>query len=137
MPQIKDWLKLLSFDFERGRFGWLCAVRAQQAWLARWQFMEKAGDHWWPVLGAIYMLTAVKRVRGIWKRKKRLRLAPAATTRTFLAGDVQSAVIEALQTLKHRRRVIVHTDSKYIQLAVSEWLPGSIRSGWKIAARNR
>ena len=53
----------------------LCAVGAAGAVAARWQFMEKAGDRWWPFLGAIYMLTAVKRVRmrligAVWKGKE-------------------------------------------------------------------
>ena len=102
LPRIKDWLKLLSFDVERGRFGCYVPSVRQERWLARWQFMEKAGDRWWPVLGAIYMLTAVKRVRGmrligaVWKGKEEpaRRLAPAATTRTFLTGESNSAVID-------------------------------------------
>jgi hypothetical protein len=27
--------------------------------------MDRTGDRWWPVLGAAYMLVAVKRVRGM------------------------------------------------------------------------
>jgi hypothetical protein len=27
--------------------------------------MEKAGDRWWPYLGAIYMVQAIKRVKGM------------------------------------------------------------------------
>ncbi|MBC8119585.1 MAG: class I SAM-dependent methyltransferase, partial [Burkholderiaceae bacterium] len=102
LPRIKDWLKLLSFDVERGRFGCYAPSVRQEQWLARWQFMEKAGDRWWPFLGAIYLLTAVKRVRGmrligaVWKGKEepaRL-LAPVATTRTFFTGEAHSAVID-------------------------------------------
>ena len=64
--------------------------------------MEKAGDRWWPVLGAVYMLTAVKRVRGmrlvgkVWKHsEERVRqLTPVATTRIALAtGEAHSAVV--------------------------------------------
>jgi len=103
LPRIKDWLKLLSFDVERGRFGCYVPSVRQERWLARWQFMEKAGDRWWPFLGAIYMLTAVKRVRGmrligaVWKGKEEptRQLAPAATMRTFLTSDSSSAVIDA------------------------------------------
>jgi SAM-dependent methyltransferase len=103
LPRIKDWLKLLSFDVARGRFGcYVPSVRSDR-WLARWRFMEKAGDRWWPLFGALYMLTAVKRVRGmrlvgaVWKRKEepKRRLAPAATTRAMLSTDAQTAVIEA------------------------------------------
>jgi hypothetical protein len=27
--------------------------------------MDRVGERWWPVLGAVYMLVAVKRVRGM------------------------------------------------------------------------
>lgn len=65
LPRIKDWLKLLSFEVNRGRFGcYLPWVRSDR-WLQRWRFMDRAGDRWWPVLGSIYMVTAVKRVRGM------------------------------------------------------------------------
>jgi hypothetical protein len=47
--------------------------------------MEKAGDRWWPIFGAVYMLQAVKRVRGMriigpaWKARKSPALVPAGT----------------------------------------------------------
>ena len=44
-----------------------------------------------------------------------------------------TAVIEALGSLKRRCRVIVHTDSQYVKLGVTEWLPTWIRRGWKTA----
>jgi ribonuclease HI len=44
-----------------------------------------------------------------------------------------TAVIEALRTLKKRCDVIVHTDSQYVKLGVTEWLPMWIRRGWKTA----
>ena len=44
------------------------------------------------------------------------------------------AVIEALASLKRRCRVVVHTDSQYVKLGVTEWLPMWVRRGWKTAA---
>ena len=85
LPRLKDWLKLLSFEVNRGRFGcYVPAVRTQR-WLTRFRFLEKAGDRWWPVLGSVYALTAVKRVRGMrligpgqWRRDdRRSVLVPA------------------------------------------------------------
>jgi SAM-dependent methyltransferase len=102
LPRIKDWLKLLSFDVERGRFGCYAPPVRQAKWLTRWRFMERAGDRWWPVLGAVYLMTAVKRVRGmrligaVWKRKEEpaRRLAPAASTiNMFITGEAASAVV--------------------------------------------
>jgi len=65
LPRLKDWLKLLSFEVHRGRFGCYAPPVRSDAWIGRWAFMEKAGDRWWPVLGSVYTLTAVKRVRGM------------------------------------------------------------------------
>ena len=99
LPRIKDWLKLLSFEANRGHFGCYAPWAGSDRWLARWSFLEKAGDRWWPVLGSVYMLTAVKRVRGmrligpVWKRKeereRRVALAPAATPRATDAFTVR------------------------------------------------
>ncbi|WP_244846891.1 class I SAM-dependent methyltransferase [Caballeronia sp. SL2Y3] len=78
--RIKDWIKLLGFDLERGRFGCYRPPLLTDKWLQRYEFMEPAGDRWWPIFGAAYMITAVKRVRGmrlIGPRKlKKPALAP-------------------------------------------------------------
>jgi len=97
LPRIKDWLKLLSFETNRGRFGCYAPWAGSERWLARWAFMEKAGDRWWPVFGSVYLLSAVKRVRGmrvigpVRKRKeeRRVALAPATTPRTPVAFTVR------------------------------------------------
>jgi ribonuclease HI len=46
-----------------------------------------------------------------------------------------TAVIEALASLKRRCRVVLHTDSQYVQLGITEWLPNWVRRGWKTADR--
>jgi SAM-dependent methyltransferase len=63
--RLKDWLKLLGFEIIRGRFGCYAPPNRTDRWLQRTAFMDKAGDRWWPIFGAIYSLTAVKRVRAI------------------------------------------------------------------------
>lgn len=63
--RLRDWLRLLSFHIERGRFGCYRPPLGTQRWLDRFAWMEPAGDRWWPVLGAVYYLVAVKRVRGM------------------------------------------------------------------------
>jgi SAM-dependent methyltransferase len=63
--RLRDWLRLLSFEVERGRFGCWRPPFASQRWLGRFGWMENAGDRWWPVFGALYLLVAVKRVRGM------------------------------------------------------------------------
>jgi len=86
VARLKDWFKLLSLDIDRGRFGCYAPPCGSEAWLKRWQFMEKAGDRWWAVLGAVYVVSAVKRVPGMrlvgpaWKQARHRRRARAAAT---------------------------------------------------------
>ncbi|MBX3619990.1 MAG: methyltransferase domain-containing protein [Rhizobacter sp.] len=63
--RLRDWLRLLSFDIEEGRFGCYRPPLVSEPWLSRFEWMERTGGRWWPVLGAVYMLVAVKRVRGM------------------------------------------------------------------------
>lgn len=63
--RLRDWLRLLSFEVEAGRFGCYRPPLLSQKWLARLEWMEQAGDRWWPVFGAVYFVVAVKRVRGM------------------------------------------------------------------------
>ncbi|MHB0921120.1 MAG: type 11 methyltransferase [Thiomonas sp. 13-66-29] len=63
--RVRDWLRLLSFEVTAGRYGCYRPAACTQVWLDRWRFMEKAGDRWWPMLGAAYVLVATKRVRSM------------------------------------------------------------------------
>jgi len=63
--RLRDWLHLLSFEVEGGRFGCYRPPFTSARWLSRWGWLERAGDRWWPVLGAVYSVVAVKRVRGM------------------------------------------------------------------------
>jgi SAM-dependent methyltransferase len=63
--RLRDWLRLLSFEVEAGRFGCYRPPVASSRWLARYDWMERAGERWWPVFGAVYFVVAVKRVRGM------------------------------------------------------------------------
>jgi len=103
LPRIKDWLKLLSFEVNRGRFGCYAPWVRTDKWLARWAFLEKVGDRWWPVLGSLYLLTAIKRVRGmrlvgaIKKRKaeRKVVLAPAASRTLLRTGESETVIVVA------------------------------------------
>jgi SAM-dependent methyltransferase len=65
VPRLKDWLKLLNMEVNRGHFGCYAPPCNTDQWLNRFAFMEKAGDRWWPYLGATYIIQAIKRVSGI------------------------------------------------------------------------
>ncbi|MBL0089022.1 MAG: class I SAM-dependent methyltransferase [Ideonella sp.] len=63
--RLRDWLKLLSCEVEISRFGCWRPPLNRQRWLDSWGWMDRAGERWWPVLGAVYFVVAVKRVRGM------------------------------------------------------------------------
>lgn len=63
--RLRDWLRLLSFEVEAGRFGCYRPPVASMRWLSRFGWVEKVGDRWWPVFGAVYFVVAVKCVRGM------------------------------------------------------------------------
>ena len=45
------------------------------------------------------------------------------------------AVIRALEALKRRCTVQLHTDSKYVQQGISEWIHGWKKNGWRTSAK--
>lgn len=79
--RLRDWLKLLSFEVEAARFGVYRPPLRTEAWLQRWQWIEPIGARWWPVLGAVYFIQAIKRVHGMrmigLAKHKRLAAKPA------------------------------------------------------------
>ncbi len=46
-----------------------------------------------------------------------------------------TAVIEALNSLKHPCRIHLYTDSQYVMKGFNEWIPGWIARGWKNASK--
>jgi SAM-dependent methyltransferase len=85
--RLRDWLRLLSFEVEVGRFGCYRPPFKSPRWLARFGWVERLGDRWWPVFGAVYLLVAVKRVRGmrlvglVREQRARPKAAPAVVAR--------------------------------------------------------
>lgn len=82
--RLRDWLRLLGFEVEVGRFGCYRPGFSSEKWLQRFEWMDRAGARWWPILGSVYFLVAVKRVRGMtllspaWKASRALANAPVS-----------------------------------------------------------
>lgn len=82
--RLRDWLRLLSFEVESGQFGCYRPAVNSRASLVRFSWMDKVGERWWPIFGALYFLVAVKRVRGMrllepsWKAQKTTASTPVA-----------------------------------------------------------
>ncbi len=68
-------------------------------------------------------------------------LRSGGKTRELFGGEAHTtnnrmeltAVIRALEALKRRCRVRLHTDSKYVQQGISEWIHAWKKRGWKTA----
>jgi SAM-dependent methyltransferase len=79
--RLRDWLRLLGFELEAGRFGCYRPPCRSERWLHRFAWVDPIGDRWWPVFGATYFLCAVKRVRGMrllgLARRERRLVRPA------------------------------------------------------------
>ena len=77
---------------------------AQEKWLKRFEFFEKAGDRWWPIAGGVYFLRATKRLPGMrvitpsWKRRVRKKaLVPVAPhAREYADAIEKSTDVSAL-----------------------------------------
>lgn len=98
--RLRDWLRLLSFEVEMGRFGCWRPPLKSEAWLQRFAWMDDVGDRWWPVLGSVYFLVAVKRVRG-------MRLVGLARHERRKAAAAPAVVANRHQ--RHRERADMET----------------------------
>ncbi len=84
--RLRDWLSLLSFEQNGGKFGCYAPPFRSAKWLERWKFMEKAGERWWPIAGGAYVIRAIKRTVGMrlvtppWRERRTSAkaLAPVA-----------------------------------------------------------
>jgi hypothetical protein len=100
LPRLKDWLKLLSFEIELGHFGCYVPPLRSQKWLDRFAFAEAAGNRWWPVCGAVYVVSAVKRVAGMrlitprWKSAAPLRKGARQTAGATLQQKASSKSLD-------------------------------------------
>ena len=76
LVRIKDWLQLLGLEPASGQLACYIPPCETEKWQRRFRFMEPTGDRWWGVAGGVYMLEAIKRVKGMrliapaWSDKK-------------------------------------------------------------------
>ncbi|MRD71773.1 methyltransferase domain-containing protein [Rhodocyclus tenuis] len=93
LVRLKDWLKLLGFELDRGAFGCYAPPFNDVDWLRRSHFMEAAGDRWWGFAGGVYLLRAIKRVHGMrlimpaWNPRRVPRKAASAVARKEIHHD--------------------------------------------------
>jgi hypothetical protein len=78
--RLGDWLDLLGFQLEV-REWLLCRPPLRSAYHDRLEGLEQTGARWWPMLGGVYVIRAVKRVSLSTPIRQRWKLHPA-----FLPG---------------------------------------------------
>jgi ribonuclease HI len=66
----------------------------------------------------------------VGKAEREISGAASATTNNRME---LTAAAEALEALKHPCRVILHTDSQYLQLGITTWRAGWVRRKWRTA----
>ena len=80
--RVKDWLQLLNYSLDRGHFGCYKFPLHGQSAMTRMDFLESMGNRWWPIFGAVFLVSAIKRHQGM-----------------RLIGQVQSVRIPAISQL--------------------------------------
>lgn len=82
--RLRDWLRLLGLEVEAVHFGCYRPALTNEILLQRLRWMDALGARWWPILGALYFIVAVKRVRGMtllspaWKSVRVAAAAPVS-----------------------------------------------------------
>lgn len=73
--RVKDWLKLLGFELVHGKMIYYRPPLGNEVFMDRLHFLDKIGDRWWPMVGAVYFVVAQKRVaamtplRPVWRTR--------------------------------------------------------------------
>jgi SAM-dependent methyltransferase len=76
IARLKDWFALLGLEAHAGAFGCYRPALGQERWLRRLAFLDAAGDRWWPIAGAVYVIQGIKRQQGmrlitpVWQDRK-------------------------------------------------------------------
>ncbi|HSH72983.1 MAG TPA: methyltransferase domain-containing protein [Methylophilaceae bacterium] len=90
--RVKDWLALLGFEMVTSQMTCYSPPLSKAAWLQRFQFMDKVGGRWWPMMGGVYFIVAKKKVVGMrlirpnWNKAK---FKPSLVATPSQKGDCQ------------------------------------------------
>jgi SAM-dependent methyltransferase len=91
LTRVKDWLSLLDFEIIHGQMLYYRPPLKSENAMDRLHFLDMMGDRWWPLMAAVYLVVAKKRVVGVtpmpleWKQRK---IAGAVATEPAARGMV-------------------------------------------------
>lgn len=101
--RIKDWLKLLQFEVTHGSMMYYRPPFQNPLALDRSYVMDKVGDRWWPMMGAVYVLVAKKRLEGMTPIRTRWKLRVLTGNRNGVAEPATRG-IAAREKIRRLRR---------------------------------
>lgn len=103
LARIKDWLSLLNFELTHGQMLFYRPPFGSEGVLQRMRFLDKMGDRWWPLMAAVYLVVAKKRVVGMtpmpleWKTRRVVgRMATQSATSRGIVIPFQQRRIKPL-----------------------------------------
>jgi SAM-dependent methyltransferase len=91
--RVRDWLSFMGMEVQTQRYGMYSWPVVSTSWLERLNWMEGVGSRWWPMLGALYFVVAIKKVRGVrllgpaWRPHRRPLLKPSAVAAPLRMPD--------------------------------------------------
>jgi len=106
LSRVKDWFALLDFEFTQGKMLYYRPPIQHDGFRDRLRFLEPAGDRWWPLTAAVYLVVAKKRVIGVtplplkWKDK-------AAVNATGAVAPARYSAIRRKRLRASHLRVVV------------------------------
>ena len=93
--RVQDWMRLLGLEILGGKMMFYQPPVSAPGLLRKSDFLEKAGDRWWPLLGGVYLLVARKKRLGFTGAKQRMArhrpfsidaMAPTIPRQTKIGG---------------------------------------------------
>lgn len=87
LGRLKDWCRVLGMTPDGGAAALYRPVVSKPRWWGKLAWLEAAGARWWPGLGAIYLLSAVKRREGMRMMKAHWRQRRASASSQVVVGS--------------------------------------------------
>lgn len=103
--RLRDWLTLLGFEIELCTFGCHLPAMSSEKGFERFLWLQRSGQRLWPVLGAVYLVVAHKRVAAT-----RL-ISPAWKKKHIGLGRPSTAPASAAQNTRKQNRTDPHSPS--------------------------
>ncbi len=100
LRRMKDWLRLMHFEICNGSMAYYRPPLTKQSSLDRLYHLDKMGNRWWPMMGAVYFLVAKKKLEGMMPIRPRWGLRAVPVNRA--ANGATRGIAARVQEKGHR-----------------------------------